>query len=260
MTTPELSAYIRPDQQIRVAIHLPDETFLDFNAVVVRVEGNLLYLETFRSGEKQIAVAPKGVKANILITEAWAFCRGKGTLQSITDRSFTVEIEGPLEIQQRREFFRLDVYLPVAWSVPEDQQLSSVVGIWKARKMLLDNSLPPKVAPFQGSFKVSGWDDHADIEPRRVNISGGGLRIKLPDQLSSGTLINLDIFLPSPSLKPVIAVGSVIRATEVLLNLETVPSYVTAIKFLQITENDQERIISYIFNEQRNNLRLQNEK
>lgn len=260
MNNLDLSTYIRPDQQIRVAIHLRDETFLDFNAVVVRIDGNHLYLETFRSGEKQIAAVSKGAIANILTTEAWAFCRGKGTVLETSGRSFTIEIDGPLEIQQRREFFRLDVFLPVAWTVPEDQQLSSVSGIWKARKMLLDNSPSPKPVPFQGSFKVSGWDNMPDIEPRRVNMSGGGLRIKLPEELSSGTLINLDIFMPSLTLKPVIAVGSVIRATEVLLNLETVPSYVTAIKFLHITENDQERIISYIFNEQRNKLRMQNEK
>jgi c-di-GMP-binding flagellar brake protein YcgR len=260
MNNLDLSAYIRPDQQIRVAIHLPDETFLDFNAVVVKIEGNCLHLESFRSGEKQIAFINKGAIANILTTEAWAFCRGKGKVQYISGRNLTVEIEDPLEIQQRREFFRLDVFLPVSWAVPEDQQLSCVEGIWKARKMLLDNSLPPKLVPFQGSFKVCGWDDKADIEPRRVNMSGGGLRIKLPEELSSGTLINLDIFLPSHPFKAVIAVGSVIRATEVLLNLDTVTSYVTAIKFLHITENDQEKIISYIFNEQRNNLRIQSEK
>lgn len=260
MNNSELAAYMRPDQQIKIAIHLPNETILDINATILKIEGNLLHLETFRSGERQIAITPNGARINILTTEAWAFCRGTGTVKNVSGRVFTVDIDGPLEIQQRREFFRLDMFLPVAYSVPIDQQLSNVEGMWKARKMLLDNSAPNKVLPYQGSFKVYGWDDGSDVEPKRVNMSGGGLRIKLPEELSPGTFINLDIFIPTPPLKAVIAVGSVIRATEVLLNLETSTSYVTSIKFALITEKDQERIISYIFNEQRNNLRVLGER
>lgn len=260
MQTANLSGHIRPNQQIRIAIHLPDERFIDLNAVVVRVEANLLYLETFRNGERQIGNITEGTEANVMTTEAWAFCRGRGTVHDISGRCFTIAIHGELEIQQRREYFRLDVYLPVAWSVPDDQQLTSVEGIWKARKMLLESSPQPKVVPFQGSFKILEWDNGNEIEPKRLNLSGGGLRIKLPEELSAGTFINLDIFLPSIPLKAVIAVGSVIRATEVLLNLDTSPSYVTAIRFNNISEKDQERIISYIFNEQRNNLRMQSER
>jgi len=77
--------------------------------------------------------------------------------------------------------------------------------------------------------------------------------------LTPGTLVDLDIFLPANTLRVISAVGSVIRSTEVLLNLEPNPSYVTAMEFAHLSTRDRELIISYLFNEQRNSLRIQNE-
>jgi c-di-GMP-binding flagellar brake protein YcgR len=151
----------------------------------------------------------------------------------------------------------MDVFIPVLYTMPEDQQLTSVEGIWKARRMMCEFIEPPKVMASEGSFRVLEWNDGPQIEPCRINLSGGGVRIKSPEPFPSGALLNVNLFLPLSSIKIIDAVVSVIRSTEIRLTLDNNPAYTVATKFVFLTERDRESIITYIFNEQRNSLSMQ---
>ncbi|MBT0663938.1 DUF5634 family protein [Geobacter pelophilus] len=251
------SAYLRPQHQIRVGFQLPDNNVVDLNAVVLSIDGSVLHLETFGSSTEQLAQVPEGSPAIILSSENWAFCRCQGVLEATVARNFTIKLRGEPEIQQRREHFRMDVFIPILYSMPDEQQINSVEGIWKARRMMGEFIDPPKVVPFQGSFKVLNWDNGPDIEPSRINLSGGGLRVKTSEAFESGTYLNISIFLPLASIKVIDAVVSIIRSTEIRLTLDNRPAFSTAMKFVFLAERDRENIITYIFNEQRNTLRNQ---
>ncbi len=251
--------YLRPDHQVRIGFHLPDDTAIDLNAIVIGIDGMILHLETFGSDIDQLSHVPIGTKVVILSSESWAFCRCMGVLDEAVGRDFTLRLQGEPDIQQRREYFRMDVLLPLAYTMPEDQQLSSVEGIWKAQRMLAEFADPPRAIPFQESFKILKWNDGPDIEPSRLNLSGGGLRVKTPDGFAAGTMLNLDLFLPVNQIQVITAVASVVRSVEIKLTLDNRPAFTTAMKFVFITEKDQENIISHIFNEQRNNLRSRKE-
>jgi hypothetical protein len=253
----EYSVYLRPQHQVRIGFHLPDDTAIDLNAVVIGIEGSILHLETFGSSMDELTCIPIGTKVIILSTETWAFCRFQGVLDEAVGRDFTIRLRGEPEIQQRREYFRMDVLLPLAYSMPDDQQLSSVEGIWKAQRMLEEFSEPPRAVPFQESFKILKWNDDTNIEPVRINLSGGGMRVKTPAAFVSGTLLNFNLFLPMNQVRVITAVASVIRSVEIQLTLDNKAAFTTAMKFVFITEKDQENIISHIFNEQRNSLRTQ---
>jgi len=253
----DFSVYLRPQHQVRVGFHLPDDNVLDLNAVIISIEGNILHLETFGSNTPQLSQVPCGASIVILSSENWAFCRCQGALDAAVGRDFTVKLHGEPEIQQRREHFRMDVFVPVHYSMPEDQQLTTIEGIWKARRMMCDYMDPPKIMPFQGSFKILDWNNVAVIEPSRVNLSGGGLRIKTPMPFPSGALLDVNIFLPFSTIKVIDAVVSVIRSTEIRLTLDHRPAFTTATKFAFLAERDRENIITYIFNEQRNSLKMQ---
>jgi Family of unknown function (DUF5634) N-terminal domain/PilZ domain len=259
-STFDFNVYLRPDHQVRIGFHLPDDTAIDLNAIVIGIDGAILHLETYGSEVDHLIHVPIGTKVVILSSESWAFCRFQGILDDAVGRDFTVRLEGEPEIQQRREYFRMDVFLPLDYSMPEDQQLSSVEGIWKAQRMMDGFGDPPRAIPFQESFKILKWNDGPDIEPSRMNISGGGLRVKTPEAFTSGTLLNMDLFLPMNQIRVISAVASVIRSVEIKLTLDNRLAFTTAMKFAFITEKDQEKIISHIFNEQRNNLRTLKEK
>lgn len=253
----EFSVYLRPQHQVRVGLHLPDGTVADLNAVVVSMDEMLLHLETFGSNTYQLGQIPPGAPVIILSSENWAFCRCQGELEAAVGRNFTVRLQGSPEIQQRREYFRMDVVIPVVYSPPENQQLSSVEGIWKARRMMCEFMDPPKYMPSQGSFKVLGWNNGPDLEPCRINLSGGGLRIKTLESFTPGTYLDMNIFLGMPSVKVIDAVVSVIRSKEIRLTLDNRPAYTTAMKFIFLAERDRERIITYVFTQQRNALSMQ---
>ena len=253
----DFAEYLRPQHQVRVGFHLPSDDVVDLNAIIISIDGDILHLETFGSDLGKLAQVPANSPVIILSSENWAFCRCQGLLGATVGRDFTVKLHGEPEIQQRREYFRMDVFIPILYALPEDQQLSSVEGIWKARRMMCEFLDPPKTMPSQGSFKVIEWNEGPDIEPCRVNLSGGGLRLKTPEPLSPGALLNMNIFLPLTPMKVIDAVVSVIRSTEIRLTLDNRPAYTTAMKFVFLAERDRESIITYIFNEQRNYLSTQ---
>lgn len=253
----DFSLYLRPQHQISVGFILPDENIIDLNAVVISIDETLLHLETFGSNTRILDKVPLGSSVTILSTENWAFCRCNGTLESIAGRNFTVNLNSKLEIEQRREHFRMDVNIPVCYSLPDNQQLSSVEGIWKVRRILSEFAEQPKIVALQGSFSVLEWQDQGDIDPLRVNLSAGGIRVKTPASFTPGALLNLNLFLPMNTIRIIDAVVAIIRSTEIRLTLDNRPAYTTAMKFIFLAERDRESIISYIFNEQRNSLRTQ---
>jgi hypothetical protein len=253
----EFSIYLRPQHQVRVGFHLSDDNIIDINAIVISIEESILHLETFGSNTAQIAQVKAGVTVVILSSENWAFCRCQGILDAAVGRNFTIRLRGKPEIQQRRENFRMDVNIPIIHSEPEDQQLTSVEGIWKARRMMCDFADPPKIVTTQGSFKVIDWNDGPPIEPCRINLSGGGIRVKTFEPYPPGFLLNVTLFIALSQIKIIDAVTSVIRSTEIRLTLDNRPAYTTAMKFEFLTERDRESIITFIFNEQRNALSMQ---
>jgi hypothetical protein len=256
-TLPEssINSYLRPDHQVRIGFHLPDETVIDLNAVVIGIEGVILHLEAFGSGVSELSQIPIGSPVIILSSESWAFCRCQGVLDETLGRDFTVRLLGEPEIQQRREHFRLDVLIPVAWSVPDDQQLTVVEGLWKARRMMEEFGEQPRATPYQESFKILNWHSWPEITPCHINLSGGGIRLKTYEEFTPGTLMDMVIFLPLRKIKAISVVSSVIRSSEIRLTIDNRTSYMTALQFAFIAERDREAIINYIFHEQRNSLR-----
>jgi len=242
--------FLHPDHQIKISFHLSDDTVIDLDAVIMGIEDSTLHLKSFGIRNNGLSEIPSGTPVVILSSETWAFCRFHGTLRQTLGNSITVTLHGQPDIKQRRDYFRLEVYMPVIYKSPDDQQLSSLEGIWKSRRVMHEYSVQPSVISFNDSFKVLGWGDGIDVEPCMVNLSGGGLKINTTEAFKHGHLLELTLFLPAPSIRPIFTVASVIRSTEVTLAIDNLKAYCVAMKFVFITEKDRERIISHIFNEQ----------
>jgi len=97
-----------------------------------------------------------------------------------------------------------------------------------------------------------------DIEQdlcHEVNLSGGGLRLTLPQQLNAGAKIGLEITLPLFPPIPLFTIAEVIRVVPSECSTEGTPFFETALKFIEIDEDDREMIIRYVFKRQRHTLR-----
>ncbi|HDM79438.1 MAG TPA: PilZ domain-containing protein [Deltaproteobacteria bacterium] len=89
-----------------------------------------------------------------------------------------------------------------------------------------------------------------------VNISGGGLRLVSPVNLSKGSYIDMCIFFPPAYNNPFFVIGEVRKRKAIIKENDTNRSkYLLGVKFVAIDEKDREAIIRYIFRTERQKLR-----
>ena len=93
---------------------------------------------------------------------------------------------------------------------------------------------------------------YASADREWVNISGSGMRIIVNQRFSSGDIIAFKVFLPLASRTWINVIGKVMSVTEV----DSENRYSTAVKFIDLSEVDREMIIRYVFQRQRELLRL----
>jgi hypothetical protein len=86
-----------------------------------------------------------------------------------------------------------------------------------------------------------------------LNISGSGMNIMVDKPVETGQIIHTKFYLSKIPLVFMDIFGEVVRATEVYESGKTL--YTLGIKFLDLSVNDQERIIASVFQQQRGAIR-----
>lgn len=120
---------------------------------------------------------------------------------------------------QRRDYVRLDVSLPVRFSV---------VGV-------------------PGGLE---YDAVLTFQTRTRDLSGGGALLLAPLRLVPGS--RLDLLIELPDARPVHTPAEVVRLADEQASLEQPgPVWATGVRFIGIDDRDREAIIRFIFGEQR---------
>ncbi len=253
--------YFSPAQQAKIIIRPSDGNFIDRNAEIISVDSDQVWLELLGEGIRENGLAGNaGIKVSLSSSSGWGLFRCNGVLSNVVDgKKIGVRLTGQVEEQQRREYFRLDVDVPLQYTVPADQHIASVTReLNEKRKKLV--SVVPVISSFEMGYKVNRWLGGEDLLPSNVNLSGGGLRIKTTQHMEAGTRVLVDIFLPMAPVRIISAVAEVVRCNEIQLSWQKGTSFTTAMKFTNIDEKDRESIISFVFCEQRNQLKASLEK
>ena len=86
-----------------------------------------------------------------------------------------------------------------------------------------------------------------------LNISGSGMKIMVDRSLEHGRIIHTKFYLSKSPLVYMDIFGEVVHVTEVEQDGRT--HYNLGVKFLDLSINDRERIISCVFQRQRGNIR-----
>jgi hypothetical protein len=246
--------YVKTDDYATIGIRLADLTFFEGGVVVREVVGETLELELIDEFPPA-AIAEVGAQAMLSKKDQQILCRCHVILTSVAGRSLRCQVVDDVEIHQRREFFRLDVAIPFRCHIPVDQRLSAAIDYWSMSRISIEDDPPPRFSQTRrGGFRVLNWHG-TSLEPQPINLSGGGVRCKLPQLLPVGSLVNLELFLPLTPGRIIHSVGIVVWSQELVLAATSLDGHLTAIRFVHLAENDRETIISYIFNEQRSQLR-----
>jgi len=162
-----------------------------------------------------------------------------------------IRLTGPVIEKQTRENFRLDVSIPISYSIPEKQLLADVHEEWDDTRKLLDGCAPPVLVATPDGFKVVKWNGPVEIVPLNVNLSGEGIRFKTPEYVTPESLVVINLFLPLVPPRVIHTVAETLRCSKVVLDREKGEHYITATRFHLISEKDRETIIGFIFAEQR---------
>jgi c-di-GMP-binding flagellar brake protein YcgR len=93
--------------------------------------------------------------------------------------------------------------------------------------------------------RLESGDRTPTVEPRRVNLSGSGVRFLSDDSLEEGQYLDLAMVLPGDSPVAIRAVGEVVRQR--LLARPSGAVYEIAVSFVDLAPADREAIIRYTF-------------
>jgi hypothetical protein len=251
----DYSEYFKVGQHVKLAIYLSQNLSREINGEITAFGLDRVKVE-FLGGGMPIPLEGQkpGTKVTLAGWSGWGFYQCDGIFEEIVSaKEIRLKLSGEVEEKQRREYFRLDVVLPVIINLPETQNLSRIREEWhNNRQRNLMAPAPELVATSSGYRAI--FHSGKDIEPQTVNLSAGGIRVLTRADVSQGFMVHSQILLPYAPARIISAVSEVLRCNELTLRIENDPAFIAAMKFVHIDEKDREAIISYLFAEQRNQI------
>ncbi len=159
---------------------------------------------------------------------------------------------------QKREHVRIDVQIPIAIrrvsKEEKDNLFSYVIGGQKFSTVVtkqtistiteLYDKINEKLDLIVNLLTMQQYGFY-QLPVKIVNLSGGGLRTTLDEKYNQGDIVEIKLFLDSPT-----PVGLCLYA-EVIKVEEKQGKYETAVKFINLSENIRDCIVRFIFNKER---------
>jgi len=150
----------------------------------------------------------------------------------------------------KRLFRRVDVLIPFGFKPVGRGGVQSIVQTEGESFQVSDD--PVRVALDRIERKVDrllarleSGDHIPTLQPRRINLSGSGVRFSNDDPLEEGQYLDLALVLPGESPVSIRAVGEVVRQR--LLARPSGAVYEIAVSFVDLASADREAIIRYTF-------------
>jgi hypothetical protein len=251
--TPENRIYFRPGDQVVVGLYLAEMTFVEDAATVICHNEHGMELELCSNGFPSHLAIPAETRAVVTRRESRRMFICNAVLETPTrGRKLRLRLVDKMVISERREYARADVNLQVGYTLPSSQDMGNIIREWEALKRCPGSCFTqPPSRPCRSSCTSSNRREMLT----RVNLSGSGLRFKISDCLSYGTLLHLKIALPNHGTGQIHAVGSIIRTRELLPVMEQNSYYSTSMSFKVIDSSDRSRLTEYLLAEQRRALR-----
>ena len=238
-TTPDNGFFLKSGDVVNIGIDLTDKTFAVDVATVISSEndestlqlcGGLLPQQLLTTSGSKILIS-KGFGRNLF--QCTAQIKDIGTNGSLQIKSLKQVV-----VRERREYMRVDISVPVNYSLPQSQNMAKVISEWE-RTEECGQSHFEGVGPLQPEHK------------NHVNLSGGGLRFNIRDCYPCGTLLHLKIGLPGEPPAHIHTVGTVVRTSELPAAVTSEKQYSTSISFRMIAMSGRQKLVRYILDEQR---------
>lgn len=252
VTTPEYRTCFRPGDQVTIGLQLADSAFAEDSAVVKTLEGREMRLELCGRGFPSHLIISRGTRVVITRREGRNVFTCSGQIETTSDAGEILLKLGPMvEIDERREYAREDVAIKLEYSLPPSQEMTRIIREWEELKKCRGDCLTLDASPCRDN--CNGREMQRKIT--RINLSGSGLRFKISDCLSYGTLLHLKVAIPDASQDHIHAIGSIVRTRELFPFMEQNDYYSTTMAFKVIDSHDRKKLLEYVLREQHRALR-----
>lgn len=287
--------------KITVGIPVPDgEAFHDW-AIIHSIDEDLISLQLSRDTLPAGVRLRVGTIIDIRAgnEETGYSCRAIIVAEGYR-REVLLRLIGEIVTSELREFYRIDAFLPIKYFISTEKSEVKIKIAWKEkrearvaankeRKQLekkpwerlreapSHEELPAEELSDDGLWDDTGegldqvdepeddgrdhtWDD---VIPLAANISGGGLRMLLHHKFEEGTLVPVEIYLPSepePDIVDAVAIVAFANENYAASKQLNRTNYNTGLKFKFIDERDRDAIVSYISNVQLKRIRMMREQ
>lgn len=223
---------------VSVGVDLPDRSFAEDQATVIASDSGEILLNLCGKGFPAHMQVDGGTKVVITRAEGRNFFHCTAQLKEKSDSSsLKVEFPERVTVRERREYSRADVMMQIHYAYPSSQEMGLVIDEWEELRNCNGDCL-------------SGFHPIGSLNSR-VNLSGSGLRFKIKECLSYGTLLHLNIEIPGDTAGHIHAVGSIIRTKELLPEMNRLEYYSTAMSLKMIESGDRKKLLNHIIDAQR---------
>lgn len=258
----EYEKYLTPEQSVRIVLLTESSHPADIPATVLSVSGDFVEIEL----DPLDADGLESIDSEYLVElrthyQGSAFrCRAL-LIGERSDHLIQMRLVGNVIFEELREFFRIDTYLTLRYLPLPDHDEKTVLRIWmeisdsRAREAREPASYIYRGEP--DTTPSSPWSRLIPLEhttPVAANISGGGLRTNIPEQLQPGTKAILELYLPGKPPRIIDVVGEVLSSAYVHSE-DGGRTFSTPFKFTHLNGNERDEIIRYIHMVQQKQMR-----
>ncbi|NTV14117.1 MAG: DUF5634 family protein [Desulfobulbaceae bacterium] len=227
-----------PGMRIEVELPLAEEKQFRDDAKIIFVHQDLLVFQLTRELLPESVTLDTGTVIHLRTGKEGKGYRCRAILLNHDRHSrFKIRLTGAPIPFNDREFFRIDVFIPLAYR-PKSAQ-----GLWR-----LQEALPESPA---GSHHPKS--DRAEIGatlkqplPVAANLSGAGVRINIPERFEIDELLDLTLYLPFGQASTMTLVGQVVHVEEVSPAGDPYPLFGTALHFVSLDDAQRETLIGFI--------------
>lgn len=242
---------------LRVEIRLPrgqNEPFRD-GAIITLQEEDLITLQLSRDALPEDVRSETGTVVDIRTgKEGCAYCCRAIIVAEREGAHLTARLIGSVVPDEMRDYYRIDTYIPIRYQLDIDASPEQLREAWRAKRYPAQQTTND-AAPFSAEDETPPTTEPYRAVPLAANLSGSGIRIRTHDELQTGTLLSLELYLPLENLEIVPVIAEVVNVTPLRTREGDTPLFNTALHYLCIDERDRDSIIRFISLEQLDRLR-----
>jgi len=127
--------YFKDGQQVKIGVRLSAALLRESNGEITAFSGNRAKVEILGGDVPKALLSLKpGSRVSLSGWSGWGFyCCDATLVTMVSPKEFELSLEGEVEEIQRREYFRLDVSLPVQIDIPTQQTIASLSEQWEKK-------------------------------------------------------------------------------------------------------------------------------